>query len=145
MSKTIQRLKLRGEGDSPPHGGLSGDLYVIVKIQDHPLFLRKENDLILELPVFFLDIITGATVEIPTLDGKASLKIPPGTHANQTFRLKGKGFKNLNNHMTGDMLVKIIIDLPEKLNNGEVNELKKFKSQTLKSLVKTTLQNLMHY
>lgn len=120
-----QRLKLRGEGDSGPHGGRPGDLYVVVKIQEHPLFTRQESDLLLELPVFFLSAITGTTLEIPTLEGKASLKVPPGTHSNRTFRLKGKGFKDISTYKTGDMLVKIIIDIPNKLNKKQINELKK--------------------
>ena len=120
-----QRLKLRGEGDGSPQGGISGDLYVIIKIQDHPLFLRNEGDLTLELPVFFLDVITGTTVEIPTLDGKVSLKIPSGTQSNQVFRLKGKGMKDIRRHTVGDMLVKVIIDLPKKLSKKEIEAIKK--------------------
>ena len=123
--KNNQRLKLNGKGDSSSQGGSPGNLYVIVKIQDHPLFIRNEDNLILELPILFLDMITGTTVEIPTLDGKASFKIPSGTHSHQIFRLKNRGFKNISNHLSGDMLVKVIADFPDKLSKEEIDALKK--------------------
>ena len=90
--KPGQRLKLRGEGDASANGGGTGDLYVIVNIQEHALFRRVENDIHMDLPLGFAEAISGTSVEIPTLTGKASLKIPPGTHSGQLFRLKGKGF-----------------------------------------------------
>ena len=121
-----QQLKLKEEGESGASDGAPGDLYVIVKLQDHPLFTRNGNDLMLELPVFFLDAITGTTVEIPTLTGKANLKIPPKVHSNQILRLKDRGFKDMKG-FTGDMLVKIIIDFPDQLTKKEITELKKFK------------------
>lgn len=114
-----QRLKLRGEGDGGNHGGASGDLYVIINIQDHSLFRREGNDCVIELPVNFTDAILGAEVEIPTLSGKASLKIPPGTHSGQTFRLKGKGFTKVGGFSAGDMLVKVVIDTPEAISSEQ--------------------------
>ena len=79
--KEGQRLKLREEGDGGVNGGTNGDLYVVISIQDHSIFIREENDCILEMPVSFVDAILGATVDIPTLTGKAQLKIPPATHS----------------------------------------------------------------
>lgn len=113
--KQGQRLKLRGEGDGGVHGGPSGDLYVIINIQEHSFFRRDGNDCVLELPVGFAEAILGGEVEIPTLTGKASIKLPPGTHSGQTFRLKGKGFTKVGGFGAGDMLVKVLIDTPESI------------------------------
>lgn len=123
--KQGQRLKLRGEGDGGTHGGGTGDLFVIINIQDHSLFKREGNDCILELPIRFTDAILGTQAEIPTLTGKASLKIPMGTLSGQVFRLKGKGFTKVGGFGSGDMLVKIIIDTPEEISNEERNLLER--------------------
>lgn len=117
--KEDQRLKLAGEGDSPVGGGPAGDLYVIIKIQDHPLFKRQENDILMDLPVTYTDAILGTSVEIPTLSGKAVIRIPPGTHTGQTFRLKGKGFPKIGGFGSGDMMVRLIVDTPEKISNRQ--------------------------
>lgn len=130
--KAGQRLKLRGEGDAAATGGSTGDLYVIINIQDHALFKRVENDVHMDLPVSFLDAVTGTTVEIPTLTGKASLKIPAGTPSGQIFRLKGKGFSSVGAAGGGDMLVRIVIDVPRDLTEEQRENLKKF-SSTLKA------------
>lgn len=126
--KTGQRLKLRGEGDAPPAGGVPGDLYVIVSIQDHPLFKRVENDIHMDLPMDFIDAVLGTVVEIPTLTGRASLKIPPGTPSGQTFRLKGKGFASVGGPGAGDMLVRVIIDVPRDLSEEQKETLRKLSS-----------------
>jgi molecular chaperone DnaJ len=117
--KEDQRLKLAGEGDSPAGGGPAGDLYVIIKIQDHPLFKRQENDILMDLPVTYTDAILGTSVEIPTLSGKAVIRIPPGTHTGQTFRLKGKGFPKIGGFGSGDMMVRLIVDTPERISNRQ--------------------------
>lgn len=124
--KSGQRLKLRAEGDAPSGGGAPGDLYVIINIQDHPLFKRVENDVHMDLPLSYQDAVFGTTAEIPTLTGKSSLKIPPGTPSGQTFRLKNKGFASVNGPDAGDMLVRVVIDVPKELNEEQVDLLKKF-------------------
>ncbi len=113
--KEGQRLKLSGEGDSPGGGGPAGDLYVIISVQDHPLFKRNESDVTLDLPINYTDAILGTNIEVPTLTGKAMIRIPPGTHTGQTFRLKGKGFSKIGGFGSGDMLVRILIDTPQSL------------------------------
>lgn len=123
--KAGQRLKLRGEGDASPNGGGVGDLYVIVNISEHPLFKRVENDIHLDLPLGFIDAILGTTIEIPTLTGKASLKIPAGTHSGQMFRLKGKGFAPVSGSATGDMLVRVAIDVPSEITDEQRELLRK--------------------
>ncbi|MCM2282436.1 MAG: molecular chaperone DnaJ, partial [Bdellovibrionaceae bacterium] len=140
---TGQRLKLRGEGDSAPQGGQTGDLYVIINVQDHPLFRRVENDVHVDLPISFADAALGATLEIPTLTGKASLKIPPGTPSGQIFRLKGKGFASMTGPAAGDQLVKIVIDVPKDLTEEQKQMLTKMTASLRNSpLVKTYQEKL---
>lgn len=128
--KAGQRLKLRGEGDAPPQSGTAGDLYVIVNIQDHSLFKRVENDVHLDLPLSFNEAVSGTSVDIPTLTGKASLKIPAGTPSGQIFRLKGKGFASVGAAGAGDMLVRIVIDVPKDLTEEQKDLLKRFSETT---------------
>lgn len=116
--KDDQRLKLAGEGDSHI-GGAAGDLYVIIKVQEHPLFKRQDNDILMDLPVTYTSAILGTSVEIPTLSGKAMIRIPPGTHSGQTFRLKGKGFPKIGGFGAGDMLVRLVVDTPDKINTRQ--------------------------
>lgn len=121
--KEDQRLKLSGEGDGPlASPGPNGDLYVIVKVQDHVLFKRQDNDITMDLPVSYTDAILGTSVEAPTITGKAVIKIPPGTHTGQTFRLKGKGFAKVGGFGSGDMLIRLVVDTPEKI-SGRQKEL----------------------
>jgi molecular chaperone DnaJ len=117
--KEDQRLKLSGEGDSPQGASVPGDLYVIVKVQDHPLFKRQENDITMDVPVSYTDAILGTSIEIPTITGKAVIRIPPGTHTGQTFRLKGKGFPKIGGFGAGDMLVRLVVDTPEKVSTRQ--------------------------
>ena len=116
--KEGQRLKLSGEGDAGA-AGAPGDLYVIINIQEHALFKRNENDVTLDLPIGYTDAILGTNVEVPTLTGKAMIRIPPGTHSGQTFRLKGKGFPKLGGFGSGDMLVKVLVDTPHNLSSRQ--------------------------
>lgn len=110
-----QRLRLANEGDAGPNGGASGDLYVIINIQDHPLFKRNEDDVTVDVPISYLNAILGCEVDVPTLTGKVVLKIPAGTHTGQIFRLKSKGFPRPGGFGNGDMLVKILVDTPTSL------------------------------
>ncbi len=130
--KEGQRLKLAQEGDHPGSGE-PGDLYVIISLQDHLLFKREEFDVILDLPVSYTDAILGTTLEIPTLFGKAEIKIPQGTHSGQAFRLKGKGFPKLGATGSGDMLVRVLVDTPAHINSRQkeiIEELQRFKEDT---------------
>ncbi len=100
--KEGQRLKLAQEGDRPGTGE-AGDLFVIISLLDHTLFKREDHDVVLDLPIPYTEAILGSTAEIPTLFGKAEIKIPAGTHTGQIFRLKGKGFSKLGASGSGDM------------------------------------------
>ncbi|MGZ3774606.1 MAG: DnaJ C-terminal domain-containing protein [Pseudobdellovibrionaceae bacterium] len=145
--KEGQRLKLANEGDSGSGGGAPGDLYVIINVQDHALFKRNENDVTLDLPIIYTDAILGTSIEVPTLTGKAMIRIPPGTHSGQTFRLKGKGFPKIGGFGSGDMLVRVLVDTPHHLSSRQkelVEELSK--STDITPLVKSfqeKVSNLM--
>lgn len=131
--KQGQRLKLNGEGDGAPQGGPAGDLYVIVNVQDHPLFKRDEDDVLLDVPVGFTDAILGGEIEVPTLTGRVALKIPPGTHSSQIFRLKGKGFPKSGGFGSGDMRIRVLVDTPSHLTAKQkelIQELAKSGSET---------------
>ncbi len=125
-----QRLKLSGEGDAAPQGGNFGDLYVIINVQEHPLFKREDDDVLLDLPVSYVDAILGTSAEVPTLTGKVALKIPPGTHTGQIFRLKSKGLPKVGGFGAGDMLIKVLVDTPSHLNSKQKELLEELSKST---------------
>lgn len=141
--KAGQRLKLRGEGDTPPGSAKPGDLYVIINFQDHPLFKRKDNDVLMEMPVSFVDALLGTQLEVPTLTGKAMLTIPPGTHPGQIFRLKGKGFPDIGGYAPGDMLIKIVVDVPSTVSEEERQALEKLRKTSSTSPLVTEFRDKM--
>lgn len=121
------RLCSRGRGDAGSMGGSSGDLYVDVNVKQHPLFERDEDDLFHELSIPFTLATLGGTVMVPTLEGKVSLKIPPGTPSNKSFRIKDQGMPNLRvSSRKGDLYVRIIISVPTKLTKDQRNKLVEF-------------------
>jgi molecular chaperone DnaJ len=120
------RLKLRGEGEAGWAGGLAGDLYVVVHVKEHPLFVRQENDVIIEVPVSFPQAALGTEIEVPTLDGKVKLKIQAGTQSGKVFRLKGKGFPDLHGYGRGDQLVRVVIETPRRLTPRQRELLEEF-------------------
>src|SRR6516225_4333653 len=122
------RLKLRGEGEAGWGGGPSGDLYVVVHVKEHELFVRQDNDVIIELPVSFPQAALGTEVEVPTLDGKVKLKIQAGTQSGKVFRLKGKGFPDLHGSGRGDQLVRMVVETPKRLTARQRELLEEFAS-----------------
>src|SRR5205823_4731282 len=112
------RIKVSGRGEPGDAGASAGDLYVIVRVAPHGVFGRKGSDLTLELPVTYPEAALGANVEVPTLNGAVTLKIPAGTPAGKTFRIRGKGApKPKGGH--GDLLVTVRVDVPTKLSREE--------------------------
>ncbi len=116
---TGQRLKLRGEGDAGTNGGPAGDLYVVVKVQDHDFFERDEFDIHCQVPISFSQAALGAEIEVPTLKSKVSMKIPPGTQSGKRMRLKGKGINRLGGYGIGDQIISIHVETPTKLKAEE--------------------------
>jgi molecular chaperone DnaJ len=111
------RIRLAGKGEPGVAGGPAGDLFVKVAVTEHPLFGRRGDDLIVELPVTYPEAALGANVEVPTLNGAVTLKIPAGTPTGKTFRLKGRGAPRKGGQ--GDLLVKVKVDVPGKLSRKE--------------------------
>ncbi len=112
-------IRIEGEGDVGPRGGPPGDLIILIEEEEDEIFERHGFDILCDLPVSFSQLALGARVEIPTLDGKAILKIPPGTHSHKIFRLKGKGIPRLNSHGRGDQLVRLVAWTPQNLSKEE--------------------------
>ncbi len=109
------RLRVTGEGESGSHGGPPGDLYVVINVEPHPFFKRKGNDLLCEVPISFVQAALGSEIEVPTIDGKADIKIPAGTPSGRVFHLRGKGIPKLGSYGKGDQFINIFIDVPKKL------------------------------
>jgi molecular chaperone DnaJ len=120
------RLRMSGYGDAGEGGGPSGDLYVFIKVEPHPLFVRDGDDLRLELPVGFAEAGLGCKKEIPTLHGSAKLTVPAGTQSGKVFRVRGEGMTNVHGHGQGDLLVKVVIETPTKLSGKQKELLKEF-------------------
>ena len=108
------RLKLRSEGEAGYGGGPQGDLYVVIHVKEHEMFVRQDNDVIIEVPISFPQAAVGTEIEVPTLDGKVKLKIPAGTQSGKILRLKGKGIVDLHGYGRGDQLVKVIVETPRQ-------------------------------
>lgn len=120
------RLKLRNEGEAGFGGGPNGDLYVVVHVKDHALFVRQDNDVVIEVPVSFPQAALGAEIEVPTLEGKIKLKVPAGTQSGKVLRLKGKGFIDLHGYGRGDQLVRIVVETPRRLTTRQRELLEEF-------------------
>ena len=109
------RLRSSGNGEAGLAGGQPGDLYIVLSVKEHELFERQEDNLFCEIPIKFTLATLGGTIEVPTLFGKASLKIPHGTQSGTTFRLRGKGMPSLRGGRQGDQLVRVHVEVPQAL------------------------------
>ena len=121
-----QRLRLSGMGDASTDGGPNGDLYIFIHVKEHDFFVRHGDDIICEIPITFAKAALGGEIDIPTLKGKKSIKIPAGTQNGKVFRLKGEGINNPRGYVPGDQLVKIIIEVPTNLTDDQQELLRKF-------------------
>lgn len=120
------RLRSSGNGDAGSRGGPSGDLYVVIQIKAHDVFERDGQDLHCEVPLGYPIAALGGELPVPTLDGKANVKIPAGTQNGATFRLKNQGIKHLNSERKGDLYVHVQIAVPTKLNAEQKEKLQEF-------------------
>ncbi|MEO8134012.1 MAG: molecular chaperone DnaJ [Betaproteobacteria bacterium] len=120
------RIRLAGEGEPGVNGGPAGDLYVVMTLKPHAVFQREAADLHCEMPISFATAALGGTVEIPTLDGKAQIKIPAETQSGQTFRLRNKGIKPVRGHTPGDLYCHVAIETPVHLTSRQKELLREF-------------------
>ena len=121
---TGSNLRIRGEGESGTAG--SGDLYVIIEVRNHPVFDRHNNDIITEINVSLSKAILGGELEVPTLNGKVSMKIPAGTQSGKIFRLKEKGIPDLHARGIGDELVRVDVEIPARLTHEQRRLIEEF-------------------
>jgi len=119
-----QYLRVAGEGGLGENGGPPGDLFVVVNIKEHEIFDRHENDLFCKTSIDIGTAILGGEIEVPTITGKARLKIPRGTQSHTVFRLKGQGMPHINSNRFGDLLVKVTVKIPEKISEKQEQLLK---------------------
>jgi molecular chaperone DnaJ len=123
---TGSRLRSSGNGEAGLAGGNAGDLYIVLSVKTHELFERQGEDLFCEIPIKFTLATLGGNIELPTLFGKASLKIPPATQSGTTFRLRGKGMPSLRGGHHGDQLVRVHVEVPQALTGEQRKILEEF-------------------
>jgi molecular chaperone DnaJ len=111
---TGQRLRLTGEGEAGAAGGPSGDLYVVIVVQEHPFFHREGNDLYCEIPLHYPTVALGGEITIPTIEGEHTFTVPEGTTSGETFRLRGRGMPDVSGRGHGDLLVTVKVVTPKK-------------------------------
>ena len=109
------RLRLAGQGEPSPEGGPPGDCYCFITVANHPLFHRDGQHLVCEIPISYSQAVLGATIEVPTLDGREELQIPAGTQTAEVFRLRGRGMPDARHRGRGDLIVQVHIEVPKKL------------------------------
>ncbi|MDP6375330.1 MAG: molecular chaperone DnaJ [Pseudomonadales bacterium] len=125
---TGDRIRLAGEGEAGIGGGPPGDLYVQIEVRDHPIFVRDGRNLYCEVPISFVEVALGGELEVPTLDGRVKLKIPTETQTGKMFRLRGKGVTPVRGGGTGDLLCKVVVETPVKLDDTQRQLLQQFKA-----------------
>lgn len=121
---TGDRIRLSGEGEAGPGGGPAGDLYVQVVVKEHPIFQRDGANLYCEVPISFIDAALGGELEVPTLTGRVKLKVPPETQTGKLFRMRNKGVIPVRGGPQGDLLCRVVVETPIKLNSKQKQILK---------------------
>lgn len=107
------RVRVAGKGEPGHNGGPAGDLYLVIQVKPHPFLKREGDNLLMEVPVTVREALAGGTITIPTVDGQLKVKVPPKSQSGQTLRLKGKGAVNLKTRQRGDLMVKLIVKVPQ--------------------------------
>ena len=125
---TGDRIRLSGEGEAGPEGGPPGDLFVQMSVRQHPIFERDGKNLYCEVPITIVDAALGGDLDVPTLDGRVKLKIPAETQTGKLFRLRGKGVKPVRGGSVGDLLVRVVVETPVKLNKEQKALMEKLRS-----------------
>lgn len=123
---TGSKLRSAGKGEAGHMGGQAGDLYIIIHVKEHELFERHDNDLFCEVPIKFTLAALGGSISVPTLFGKGSLKIPAGTQTGTTFRLREQGIPALRGGRKGDLLIRVQVEVPTKLNSDQKAKLEDY-------------------
>jgi len=122
-------MELQGKGDTGGMGAPAGHLRVVFEVDEDELFQRHGDDLLIDVPLSPVDLMLGTRVEVPTLEGKVSLKVPSGTQSHKVFRMRGKGIPHVNRPGTGDQLVRVLAWTPEKLSKDLKNKLEEVRDE----------------
>jgi molecular chaperone DnaJ len=130
---TGDRIRLAGEGEAGPDGGGAGDLYVQVAVRPHAIFQRDGKHLYAEVPISFADAALGGELEVPTLEGRVKLRVPPETQTGKLFRLRGKGVKPVRGGAVGDLLCRVVVETPVNLTKKQKDLLGEFQSSLSES------------
>ena len=120
---TGQKLKLRGKGNDPRAAGETGDLFVIVNVNEHSLFQRRGSDLFCTVPIAFTQAALGAEIDVPTLDGKTKIRLNAGTESGKILRLAGRGLPTMKGNRKGDLHLELQVETPQKLTEDQRNAL----------------------
>lgn len=120
------RIRISGKGEAGTRGGPNGDLYVQIRLSPHKIFERQEKNLLCEVPIDFVTATLGGEIEVPTMSGKVTLKIPAETQSGSTFRLRGKGAPSTRSSSSGDLMCKVMVEIPVKLNAKQKQALRSF-------------------
>ena len=120
------RLRMNGEGEAGLRGGPRGDLYIDIHVKPHDFFSREGDNVLCEVPLSFVQAALGCEIEVPTLTGTTSLKVPSGTQTGKVFKLKGKGIASLRGHGIGDEEIRILVETPTQLSDKQKELLKQF-------------------
>ena len=139
---TGNRLRVGGEGEPGHKGGPAGDLIVVLYVDEHEIFQRHGNDVLVEMPVDFPTAALGGSIEVPTINGLAKLKIPAGTQNDATFKMRGKGIESVDGRGCGDQHVRVKVEVPKKLNSEQKKKLEEF-SESLGKGVHPTLDGFL--
>lgn len=123
---TGSRLRSAGNGEAGIRGGSHGDLYVVLHVKPHDIFHRDGDDLLCEVPISIVQATLGGEVDVPTLDGKASIRVPPGTQPGTMFRLKGKGIRNVQGYGQGDLHIRMNVEVPTHLTTAQRQKLEEY-------------------
>lgn len=140
-----QRLKIRGEGERPASGAAHGDLYVSISIEPHPVFQRQGADIICEVPIGYSQAVMGGEVEVPTLQGEITMKIPAGTPSGKVFRLRGKGIVDIQTGRSGDEHVRTYVHVPQHINERQsalLQELAEIEGKPVKNDSRSLLEKV---
>ena len=123
---TGTKLKIGGKGNAPRTGAPAGDLFVIINVDDHPLFQRRGADLFVEVPITIHEAALGADVQVPTVEGTTTIRVPTGTESGKVFRLGGRGLPALKGGRKGDLHLRVVVEVPHNLDAKATSALEKF-------------------
>ncbi len=142
------QVRLHGEGEAAPPGGQAGDCYCVIRIRPHKIFEREGSHLFIQMPISYTQATLGATVEVPSLEGKEALKIPAGTESGHVFQLRRKGMPDPRNGARGDLLVRTFVEVPKSLNAEEealLRQLAELEHANVAPHRKSVLENIRDY